>query len=83
MFITKTLSKSYSNTALFLIWIWTSFLLSTLFSNDILINLLIINLVDDANQNQFIVLVWKRVNEAFKISAIIQQNTIHWKTAIL
>ena len=74
MFTAKTLLKFYSNTTLFLIWIWTSFLLSTLFSNDILINLLfksqlIINSVDDANRNEFTVLVWKRVNEAFKIKA--------------
>ena len=79
MFAARTLSKSYSNTTLFLIWLWTSFLLLTLSSNDILMNLLfksqlIINSVDDANRNEFTVLVWKKINEAFKISAPIKRE---------
>ena len=53
---------------------WTSFLLSTLFSNEVLMKLLfksqlIINSVDDANQNQFTALVWKTLNRAFEIEA--------------
>ena len=51
---------------------WTSFLLSTLFSNEVLIKLLfkpqlIINSVDDANRNQFTALVRKTLNQLFKI----------------
>ena len=53
---------------------WTSFLLSTLFSNEVLMKLLfksqlIINSVDDANRNQFTALVWKTLNQAFEIEA--------------
>ena len=74
MFTAKKILKSYSSTTLFLIWMWTSFLLSTLFSNEVLIKLLfkpqlIINSVDDANRNQFTVLVLKMLNKVFKIEA--------------
>ena len=48
---------------LFLIWLCTSFLLSALFSNEILMKLLfksklVINSIEELNQNEFIGIVW-------------------------
>ena len=79
MFTATKLLESYSSTTLFLIWMWTSFLLSTLFSNEVLMKLLfkpqlIINSVDDANRNEITALVWKTLNQAFKIEAPIKRE---------
>ena len=63
--------KTYSNGGLFLIWMWASLILSTLFNNEVLTKLifkkrLIIRSIDELNKSQFTALIWPSMYKQLK-----------------
>ena len=69
--------KTYSNGGLFLIWMWASLILSTLFNNEVLTKLifkkrLIIRSIDELNKSQFTALIWPSMYKQLKTDVSIK-----------